>query len=187
MIAIAINAIMKFSFRDKWCHFVEQWGEEINRCMVPLTKGAAINQIVRLYPEVPLWEKIIPENEGKTLRNDYSEEQAKKLFTGLMRKGYLGHHTSLESFLSILGMGQAPFTPINWIDRGYNSLIYFAKEAFGTLNPDILLRLCDCFTCNGKQINHSSLKSRSSYVYRNKDQWDFVPVIDGIIARARKK
>ena len=187
VIAIAINAIMKFSFRDKWCHFVEQWGEEINRCMVPLTKGAAINQIVRLYPEVPLWEKIIPENEGKTLRNDYSEEQAKKLFTGLMRKGYLGHHTSLESFLSILGMGQAPFTPINWIDRGYNSLIYFAKEAFGTLNPDILLRLCDCFTCNGKQINHSSLKSRSSYVYRNKDQWDFVPVIDGIIARARKK
>ena len=79
------------------------------------------------------------------------------------------------------------FTPINWIDRGYNSLIYFAKEAFGALNPDILLRLCDCFTCNGKQINHSSLKSRSSYVYRNKDQWDFVPVIDGIIARARKK
>ena len=51
VIAIAINAIMKFSFRDKWCHFVEQWGEEINRCMVPLTKGAAINQIVRLYKQ----------------------------------------------------------------------------------------------------------------------------------------
>ena len=187
VIATAINAIMKFSFRDKWCHFVEQWGEDINRCMIPLTKGAAINQIVRLYPEVPLWEKIIPENEGKALRNDFSEDQAKKLFTGLMRKGYLGHHTSFESFLSILGIGQAPFTPINWIDRGYNSLIYFAKEAFGALNPDILLRLCDCFTCNGKQINHSSLKSRSSYVFRNKDQWEFVPVIDGIIAKARKK
>ena len=187
LIAVAIQTIMNFSYRDKWCHFTEQWGEDLNRSMVPLTKGVAINQIVRLYPEVPLWEKIIPENDGKTFSTGFSEAQAKGLFTGLMRKGYLGHHTSLDSFLSIMGMGQGAFTQINWIDRGYNSLIYFVKEAFCEQNPDYLLRICQCFTCNGKPITHSSLKTRSSYVYRNKDKWEFVPVIDDIIAKARKK
>lgn len=187
LIATAINTILDFSYRDKWCHFAEQWGQDVHRVMIPFTKGVAINQIARLYPEVVLWEEIVPSGDGRILQNDFSESQARALYSGLMRKGYLGHHTPIESFLSILGMGDAPFNPINWIDRGYNSLIYFAKEAFGALNSDILLKLCDCFTCNGKSINHSSLKSRSSYVYRNKDKWDFVPVIDNIIARARNK
>ena len=187
LIAIAIHTIMDFSYRDKWYHFAEQWGDDVHRATIPFTKGVAIGQVAHVYPEVPLWDKVIPENGGKAFKTDFSEAQAKALFTGLMRKGYLGHHTALESFLSIMGMGQAAFTPINWIDRGYNSLIYFVKEAFGALNPDYLLRICDCFTCNGKQITHSSLKTRSSYVYRNKDKWDFVPVIDDIIAKARKK
>ena len=187
LIAIAIHTILDYSYRDKWCHFAEQWGDDVHRAMIPFTKGVPINQIVRLYPEVALWDKVIPENEGKFFKTDFSEAQAKFLFTGLMRKGYFGHHTSFDSFLSILGMGQAAFTPLNWIDRGYNSLIYFVKEAFGAMNPDYLLRICDCFTCNGKQITHSSLKTRSSYVYRNKDKWDFVPVIDNIIDKARKK
>ncbi len=187
LIAIAINSIMHFPHRDKWCHFNELWGEEINRCMIPLTKGVAINQVVRLYPEIPLWEKIVPEDKARTIQTDFSEEQVKALFSGLMKKGYLPHHTSVQSFLSIFGMGNAPFTAINWIDRGQNSLIYFAREAFGEHNPDLLLKIRECFTCKGKEITYNTLKSRSSYVNRNRAKFDFVPVIDKIIAKARQK
>lgn len=187
LIAIAINSIMNFPHRDKWCHFNELWGEDVNRCLIPLTKGVAINQVVRLYPEIPLWEKVVPEEKARTIQTELSEAQVRALFSGLMKKGYLPHHTSIQSFLSIFGMGTAPFTTINWIDRGQNSLIYFAKEAFGENNPDLLLKICECFTCKGKEISYNTLKSRSSYVHRNKAKFDFVPVIDKIIARARQK
>ena len=43
------------------------------------------------------------------------------------------------------------------------------------------------FTVNGQALNHGTLKTKSSYVDRNADRFDFVPLLDKIIASANNK
>ena len=68
-----------------------------------------------------------------------------------------------------------------------NSLLYFVKEVFGESNSDIHRKTCDCFTVNGQALKYQTLKSRSSYVFRNKSKFDFILILNKIIASARKK
>ena len=42
-------------------------------------------------------------------------------------------------------------------------------------------------TVNGQALNHGTLKTKSSYVDRNADRFDFVPLLDKIIASAINK
>lgn len=187
LIAICLIEILGLRHRDKWNHFEELWGTNISRVGIPLTKGRAISKVAMLYPEVNLWDKITPKNNKMVLKTDLTEEQARKLFRGLVHYGFLGPRTAPESFLAIMGLSDFPFHPINWIGNGMNSLLYFVKEVFGETNSDIHRKTCDCFTVNGQTLKYLTLKSRSSYVYRNKSKYDFILILNKIIASARKK
>ena len=187
LIAICMIEIMGLGHGDKWNHFEELWGTSISRCGIPLTKGLAISKVATLYPEVNLWEIIAPKNNKMVLKTDLTEEQARKLFKGLVHYGFLGPRTAPESFLAIMGLSDFPFHQVNWIGKGMNSLLYFVKEVFGESNSDIHRKTCDCFTVNGQALKYQTLKSRSSYVFRNKSKFDFILILNKIIASARKK
>lgn len=187
LIAICMIEILGLQHGEKWNHFEELWGTSISRVGIPLTKGLAITNIAMLYPEVNLWDIITPKNNKMVLNTDLTEEQARKLFRGLVHYGFLGPRTAPESFLAIMGLSNFPFHPVNWIGKGMNSLLYFVKEVFGECNSDIHRKTCDCFTVNGQTLKYQTLKSRSSYVYRNKSKYDFILILNKIIASARKK
>lgn len=186
LIALCMIEIMGYQHGDKWNHFEDLWGVEIARRDIPLTKGVAINKIALLYPEVNLYGIIMPKSNQLALKTDMTEAQARKLFKGLIHYGYLGARTPVESFLVILGMVNYPFRPVNWIAKTQDSLVYFAKRAFGRTNSDLLRRMCDCFTVNGRRLNHQTLKTKSYNLERKLDKYDFVPVINQIIASAIK-
>ena len=187
LIAMCMIEIQKYGQGDKWNHFEELWGADIARRIIPLTKGVAINRVAVLYPEVNLWSLILPKKNKIALKTDLTEEQARKLFKALVHYGYLGPRTPVENFLSIMGIGGHPFHSVNWISKGQNSLVYFVKRVFGHMNSDLLKKMCDCFTVNGQTLNHGTLKTKSSYVDRNADRFDFVPLLDKIIASAINK
>lgn len=187
LIATCLIEILGIRHRDKWNHFEEQWGTNVSRVGIPLTKGLAISKVASLYPEVNLWDIITPKNNKMVLKTDLTEEQARKIFRGLVHHGFLGPRTAPESFLAIMGLSDFPFHPINWTGKGMNSLLYFVKEVFGETNSDIHRKTCDCFTVNGQTLKYQTLKSRSSYVYRNKTKFDFILILNKIIASARKK
>lgn len=187
LIAICMMEILEYQHGSKWCYFEQLWEKDIARRSIPLTKGMAINRVAVLYPEVNLWGLILPKNNKLALKTDLTEEQARKLFKGLVHYGYLGTRTPVENFLSIMGFGEYPFHTVNWIATGQNSLVYFVKKVFGHKNSDLLKRMCDCFTVNGQPLNHGTIKTKSSYVDRNVDRFDFVPLLDKIIASAKKK
>lgn len=186
LIALCMIEIMGYQHGDKWNHFEDLWEVEIARRDIPLTKGVAINKIALLYPEVNLLGLIMPKSHPAALKTDMTETQVRKLFKGLIHYGYLGPRTPVESFLVILGKGNYTFRPVNWIAMTQDSLVYFAKRAFGRTNSDLLRRMCDCFTVNGQRLNHQTLKTKSYRVERNLDRYDFVPIIDQIIASAIK-
>ena len=185
LIAMCIIEILGYKHGDTWCRFEELWGVRIAAWAIPLTKGTAINKVALLYPEVNLLGLIMPKSSPVTLRTDLTEAQVRKLFKGLIHYGYLGPRTPVESFLVIIGKGDYPFRPLNWIAETQDSLVYFAKKVFGR-TPHLLRKMCDCFTVNGRQLNHETLKNKSSKMERNLYRFDFVPVIDQIIASAIK-
>ena len=187
LIALAFNAIMGYGVRDKWCHFQELWGCDFHRCIIPLTKGKAIYELVQLYPEANLWNLVMPKTSQSKLKTDLSDKQATKLFKLLRQVGYIEKHTRVENFLSILGLSDYPYSPVNWTSDGKNSLVYLVMTLFRPLNPDIHKKVCDCFTYNGHPLNYGTLKTQGSYVMKHKDKFDFVVTIDGIIALARKE
>ena len=187
LIATAFNAIMGYGVRDKWCHFQELWGCDFHRSIIPLTKGKAIYEIAQLYQEANLWSLVIPKTKQSKLKTDLSEKQATKLFQLLRRMGYIEKHTRVENFLSILDLSDYPYSPINWTSEGKNSLVYLAMVLFKPLNPDIHKKVCDCFTYNGHPLNYSTLNTQGSYVMKRRDKFDFVVVIDGIIALAKNE
>lgn len=187
LIAICMMEIMEYQHGSKWCYFEQLWKKDVARRSIPLTKGMAINRVAVLYPEVNLWGLILPKHNQLALKTDLTEEQARKLFKGLVHYGYLGSRTPVENFLSIMGIGEYPFHTVNWIGTGMNSLVYCVKRICGHKNSDLLKRMCDCFTVNGQPLNHGTLKTKSSYVDRNVDKFDFVPLLDKIIASVKKK
>ena len=187
LIATAFNAIMGYGVRDKWCHFQELWRSDFHRCIIPLTKGKAIYEIAQLYPEANLWTLIMPKTRQSKLKTDLSEKQATKLFLQLRRLGFIEKHTRVENFLSILDLSDYPYSPINWTSDGKNSLVYLVMTLFRPLNPNIHKKVCDCFTYNGHPLNYGTLKAQGSYVMRHKEKFDFVVVLDEIIALAKNE
>ena len=187
LIAIAFNQITGCSHRDQWCHFEELWGRPVSRREVPLTKGSEIYKIIHLYPEADFSEIISPKNKKSTLTTDLTTKQATKLWHLLVRNRYVDKKTSLDDFLSILGLSYAPYTPVNWTSKGMNSLVYFIMALFRPLNNDLHRKAVDCFTYNGQSLNYGTLKSKGSYVMRFRDKMDFIDMIDGIIDRARNE
>ena len=187
LIAIAFNQIIGCGRRDQWCHFVELWGRDVNRRIVPLTKGTEIYKIIHLYPEADFSEIISPKNKKSTLTTDLTTKQATKLWHLLVRNRYVDKKTSLDDFLSILGLSYAPYTPVNWTSKGMNSLVYFIMALLRPLNNDLHRKAVDCFTYNGQSLNYGTLKSKCSYVMRFRDKMDFIDMIDGIIDRARNE
>ena len=187
LIAIAFNQIIGCGRRDQWCHFVELWGRDVNRRIVPLTKGAEIYKIIRLYPEADFTEIMAPKNNHSKLNTDLTTEQATKLWRLLIRNRYLDKKTTLDDFLSIMDLSYVPYTPVNWTSRGMNSLAYFLMTLFRPLNSDLHKKAVDCFTFNGSSLNYSTLKSKGSYVMKYRDKMDFADMIDGIIDRARNE
>lgn len=186
LIAICIIEILGYKHGDTWCRFEELWGVRIAAWAIPLTKGNAINKIALLYPEVNLLGLIMPKSNPAALKTDMTEAQARKLFKGLIHYGYLGPRTPVESFLVIIGMGNYPFRPVNWIAETQDSLVYLAKRIFSRTTTNLWRKICDCFTVNGRRLNHETLKTKSSKMERNLDRFDFVPVINQIIASAIK-
>lgn len=187
LIALAMNKIMGYGYRDKWCHFHDLWEVDLARCWIPLTKGRAIQAVAHLYPEANIWESIIPKKGQSKLMNDLTEEQATKLFRLLKKNGYIENNTKLECFLSVLNFSEFPYVPVNWTYPRLSSLIYFVKVLFQKTNPDLFKRLCDCFTINGHPLNYGTLKTQSSYVNKHKDRFTFVPELDRIIYVATGK
>ena len=185
LIAIAFNKILGYGVRDKWCHFEELWGCELNRRQIPFSKGKAIYEIVQLYPETDLMSLIMPKKTQSRLKTDLTRDQAKMLFLLLKRFGYLEKSASEEDFLSIMGLLDFPYSPVNWVSKGKNSLVYLVMVLFKPLNSDIHKKVCDCFTYNGKSLNYGTLKTQGSYVMKHRDKFDFVDTIDGIIAKVR--
>lgn len=187
LIAIAFNQIIGCGRRDQWCHFVELWGRDVNRRIVPLTKGTEIYKIIHLYPEADFSEIIAPKKKKASLKTDLTEKQAAKLWRLLVRNHYIDKQSSLDDFLSIMGLSYAPFTPVNWTSKGMNSLVYFLMTLFRPLNIDLHRKAVDCFTYNGQSLNYGTLKSKGSYVMKYRDKMDFADMIDGIIDRARNE
>ena len=184
LVAYAIIQILNLPTRDRWCRFNEQWNlheGRLSRVFIPMTKGNNIYRIVQLYPEADFTEILAPQcNQEQPFHLDITKKQAVALFNGLQLGGFLDAHTQIENFKAMLGLIKMPTTPINWTGS-YYSLVYFAKIVLMEDNPKIWRMVEDWFTVDGKKLNRGTLKSKSTFLNKNKDNYGFVEVLDDIV------
>lgn len=190
LIAIAIIEIQGFKTRDKWCHFNEQWKLDeglLARTKIPLSKGNEIYRITKLYPEVDFYGILSPNIKPSELfRTKFSVEGAIELCKSLKKHDFLSKRVSEESFLAIMGLMSIPPSAIDWIGS-FDSLVFFIREAFGDLNPNMLYLTARWFTLDGNDINHGTMKTKSSRIARMPEKYGFIPLLSALISKAIAK
>ena len=187
LIAMAIISIRGFKTRNRWCHFDDQWelgNKHLAKTVIPLSKGAAIYRISNLYPEADFHAMLSKPAEGKKLlRTHFTEQGVAVLCKQLKAGGFLDARTCEETFQAVTGFGSGIPCPLNWTGS-FDSLVYFAKEAFGDLNPKVLTLAAQWFLLHKKPVNHGTMKTKSSKINRAPDKYGFIPIIDSYIKRA---
>lgn len=184
LVAYAIIQILNLPTRDRWCRFNEQWNlheGRLSRIFIPMTKGNNIYRIIQLYPEADFHELLSPQhNQEVPFKTNLTKKQAASLFNGLQLYGFLDANTEIENFEAMLGVIRMPSSAINWTGS-YYSLVYFAKLVLMESNPKVWLMVEDWFTVDNKKLNHGTLKSKSTFLNRNKDNYEFTEVLDDIV------
>lgn len=184
LIAYAIIQILNLPTRDRWCRFNEQWHlseGRLSRIFIPMTKGNNIYRIVQLYPEADFNGLLAPEHKQETpFKTDLTKKQALALYNSLQLGGFIDAGTEIENFEAMLGVIRMPSSAINWTGS-YYSLVYFAKLVLMENNPKVWLLVEDWFTVDNKRLNHGTLKSKSTFLNKNKDNYVFVEVLDDIV------
>lgn len=187
LIALAIIKIKDIKTRNKWCHFEKQWNIEdkhLSRCEVPLTRGADVYKISKIYPEVDFFSVFEDRvSQAKAFKTSLKIPQVKILCTLLKEHGFLAGSIQDESVMAIMGLLRIPPQPVDWSGSAY-SLVYFVKQLFGDLNPSSLHMAERWFTVKGKTLNHGTIKTKSSTLNRERSRFDFIPIIDDIIREA---
>lgn len=190
LIAMAIIEIQGFKTRDKWCHFDEQFkvGDKLlARTKIPVSKGNDIYRISKLYPEVDFYRLMSTNEEAAPLfQTHFSEIGALELCKALKKHDFLDKKTSEDTFLAIMGLRTIPPHEINWIGS-FDSLVYFVREAFSDLNPNMLHLTARWFTLDGKEINHGTMKTKSSRIARMPEKFSFIPLLSTLIGKAVAK
>lgn len=189
LIALAIIEIQGFKTRDRWCHFDEQWKlgtAVLARTKIPLSKGNDLYRITKLYPEVDFYKLLSATEKIELFNTHFSENGAVELCKALKKHDFLDKKTNEDTFLAIMGLRSIPPHQVNWVGS-FDSLVYFCREAFSDLTPNMLQLTARWFTLDGNDINHGTLKTKSSRVARMPEKYGFIPLLSTLISKAVTK
>lgn len=192
LISFAISEMLNLPYRQRWVNFDRQWGSctpfSLGVYHMPMTKAKEFVRITQLYSEVDFRPILNPRpNNKKPFTTDMTKEQVIYLYDALRRRCYLSMKTKEKDFLAMFGFGKVEKPFIRWSGPLY-ALEYFIRIALADSTRDVWKITADWIMMDDEKVlNYETLKSGSSFVYRNRDtdRFKFCKELDKILAEAR--